>query len=149
MLVQLYGIDFHVTTDDYRDRCTKEVPEDVRELYQHDQAPSLDALLEKVKVMSKEPLKDTVYSGGGFIIVEKILELLVGKPFYQIAKEEVFDPLEMNHSTFEQTSEKDIIMGETTLVRQMGYSPKEHSQLFQYSNVDNIRRFSQTCKRDR
>jgi CubicO group peptidase (beta-lactamase class C family) len=42
------------------------------------------------------------YSGGGTSVVQLILTDLLGKPFPQIMRELVLDPLEMHHSTFEQ-----------------------------------------------
>jgi CubicO group peptidase (beta-lactamase class C family) len=40
------------------------------------------------------------YSNLGYVVVQRILEDAIGKPFSQIARETVFEPLGMNHSTF-------------------------------------------------
>jgi CubicO group peptidase (beta-lactamase class C family) len=42
------------------------------------------------------------YSGGGYVIVQKILQDVTGKPFAQLMQEEVLNPLRMTHSTFVQ-----------------------------------------------
>ncbi len=42
------------------------------------------------------------YSGGGYVIVQKLLEDMTGKPFPVLAKERIFDRLGMTNSTFEQ-----------------------------------------------
>jgi hypothetical protein len=42
------------------------------------------------------------YSGGGTTIVQQILMDLLGKPFPQIARELVLEPVGMDHSTYEQ-----------------------------------------------
>jgi CubicO group peptidase (beta-lactamase class C family) len=42
------------------------------------------------------------YSGGGTSIVQLILTDLLGKPFPEIMRELVLDPLQMQHSTYEQ-----------------------------------------------
>ena len=40
------------------------------------------------------------YSGEGYVLLQKTLEHLTGKPFETLAREEVFKPLEMKHSSF-------------------------------------------------
>ena len=42
------------------------------------------------------------YSGGGYIILQKVVEDVSGKPFETFMKDEVLDPLGMINSTFEQ-----------------------------------------------
>jgi CubicO group peptidase (beta-lactamase class C family) len=42
------------------------------------------------------------YSGGGYVIMQQLLEDVTGKPFLQIMRELVLDPLGMKHSTYEQ-----------------------------------------------
>jgi CubicO group peptidase (beta-lactamase class C family) len=42
------------------------------------------------------------YSGGGYVIVQKILQDVTGKSFPQLMREEVLSPLGMSHSTFSQ-----------------------------------------------
>jgi CubicO group peptidase (beta-lactamase class C family) len=41
------------------------------------------------------------YANFGYVIIQLILEDVLGKPFTQIAQEIIFDPLEMTNSTFE------------------------------------------------
>ena len=42
------------------------------------------------------------YSGGGYEVMQQLVTDVTGKPFAQLAKEIVLDPLGMTHSTFEQ-----------------------------------------------
>jgi CubicO group peptidase (beta-lactamase class C family) len=42
------------------------------------------------------------YSGGGYCVLQQLLMAATGKPFPELARELVLDPLEMNGSTYEQ-----------------------------------------------
>jgi CubicO group peptidase (beta-lactamase class C family) len=42
------------------------------------------------------------YSGGGYVVLQSLLEDAAGKPFARLAQELVLEPLEMHDSTFEQ-----------------------------------------------
>ncbi|NOJ91895.1 class A beta-lactamase-related serine hydrolase [Corallococcus coralloides] len=48
------------------------------------------------------PGKESRYSGGGYVVVQALLTDLAKKPFPQLMKEAVLDPVGMKHSTFEQ-----------------------------------------------
>jgi CubicO group peptidase (beta-lactamase class C family) len=48
-----------------------------------------------------EPGSKWEYSNFGYLVIQQLLENVVGKPFPEIAKETVFDPLGMTYSTFE------------------------------------------------
>lgn len=52
--------------------------------------------------VDKTPGESFRYSGGGYCILQQVLIDQKGKPFPQLMQELIFQPLEMNHSTFEQ-----------------------------------------------
>jgi CubicO group peptidase (beta-lactamase class C family) len=42
------------------------------------------------------------YSGGGYTVLQLLIEDVTGKPLHELAQEVVFDPLGMDHSTFQK-----------------------------------------------
>jgi len=69
--------------------------------YEHDTiAPSFADALATVQI-EHEP-GAFHYSGGGFVVVQRVISELTGQPFPHAARTLVFDPLGMRHSTFEQ-----------------------------------------------
>ena len=48
------------------------------------------------------PNKDWRYSGGGYVILQELLENVTGKPFPAFMKETIFKKLKMNRSTYQQ-----------------------------------------------
>lgn len=53
-------------------------------------------------VVNSEPKKEWRYSGGGYMIVQMVLMDVLQKNFESIAQQYVFQPLQMQHSTFSQ-----------------------------------------------
>jgi CubicO group peptidase (beta-lactamase class C family) len=49
------------------------------------------------------------YSGGGYVVVQELLEDVSGEPLSKILKEAVLVPLQMNQSTFEQPLSKKLM----------------------------------------
>lgn len=52
--------------------------------------------------MERAPMTAMKYSGGGVTVMELALSDALGRPFREIAREYVLDPVGMEHSTFEQ-----------------------------------------------
>ncbi len=56
--------------------------------------------LNKPAVVEFVPGTKWQYSNIGYVVIQQILEDKIGKPFFRIAQETVFEPLGMKHSTF-------------------------------------------------
>ena len=74
------------------------------------QLPTLLQILDGVKPANTPPIRvDSIpgsrwrYSGGGYGVLQQLLIDTGGKSFQTLAQEIVFEPLEMKHSTFEQS----------------------------------------------
>jgi CubicO group peptidase (beta-lactamase class C family) len=63
--------------------------------------PSLVQILGTV-FFERPPFTGYKYSGGGFVIMQLALMEALGRPFAEILRESVLDPLSMAHSTYEQ-----------------------------------------------
>jgi CubicO group peptidase (beta-lactamase class C family) len=71
--------------------------------------PSTTEILDGIAPANTEPIRvvrtpgTTVeYSGGGFVILQALLEDITGMPFAPLMRTVLLDPLEMTHSTYEQ-----------------------------------------------
>ncbi|RKG79101.1 tetratricopeptide repeat protein [Corallococcus exercitus] len=71
--------------------------------------PTLQQVLNGEKPANTEAVRvdmvpgtEARYSGGGYVVVQQLLMDLTKKPFPQLMKEAVLDPVGMKHSTFEQ-----------------------------------------------
>ncbi len=56
--------------------------------------------LNKPAVVELAPVTKWQYSNIGYVVIQQILEDKLGKPFFRIAQETVFEPLGMKNSTF-------------------------------------------------
>jgi CubicO group peptidase (beta-lactamase class C family) len=72
------------------------------ENYEIKKLPTLDELLREVKPVA-EPGKQVRYSGGGYLISQKILSDNIAPDYEKWMQENVLRPLDMRHSTFDQT----------------------------------------------
>jgi CubicO group peptidase (beta-lactamase class C family) len=77
---------------------------------QGEEVPDLQQILDGEAPANSFPIRvaavpGTVhrYSGGGYMIVQQLLEDITAEPFPQIMQDTVLDPWEMNASTFEST----------------------------------------------
>lgn len=75
--------------------------------------PSLDQILKGEKpcntgkVIIDEKIRHKAgYSGGGFMVIQKVLENVTGKKFEKLAEEKIFKPLSMNNSDFKDRDVK-------------------------------------------
>lgn len=71
--------------------------------------PSLLQILDGIRPANSPPIRVEAvpgsrwsYSGGGYEIVQLLIEDVTGRPFREVARELVLDPLGMTRSTFEQ-----------------------------------------------
>jgi CubicO group peptidase (beta-lactamase class C family) len=71
------------------------------ENYEIKNLPTLDELLRTVKPVAY-PGRQVQYSGGGYLIAQKILEDNIGSNYEQLMQDKVLRPLGMSHSTFDQ-----------------------------------------------
>jgi len=53
-------------------------------------------------IVDKTPEKSFRYSGGGYNVIQQMMIDVAGKPFPELMKELVLDPLEMNNSSYNQ-----------------------------------------------
>ncbi len=74
---------------------------------QSEELPTLQQILNGVPVAKSQPMRVDLspatrrrYSGGGYMIVQQLLEDIVGKPFPEIMKETVFDSIDMKSSFY-------------------------------------------------
>ena len=89
--------------------------------------PTLVQVLKGEKPATNEPVRVEAvpgtrwrYSGGGFAIVQQLLEDVTGQSFAELARELVFDPIGMSHSTYDPWSPKAVATGVATPFRNTG-----------------------------
>jgi len=59
-------------------------------------------------IVDAEPNTIWRYSGGGYVIIQQLVEDVTGIPFAQFIQDTVFGPIGMEHSTFEQPLSKNL-----------------------------------------
>ncbi len=71
--------------------------------------PTLPQLLNGVKPANSDPVRVDIkpgtqwrYAGGGYEVMQQLIEDVTGKPYAEVAHDLVLQPLEMTHSTYEQ-----------------------------------------------
>ena len=71
--------------------------------------PNLEQILDGLPPANSPAIRvDTVpgttwrYSGGGYVVLQQLMEDLTGEPFAKLMKETVLDPIGMTHSTYAQ-----------------------------------------------
>jgi CubicO group peptidase (beta-lactamase class C family) len=76
---------------------------------QGDPVPTLPQLLNGVKPANTEAIRVDIkpgsqwrYSGGGYEIVQQLIQDITGKSFSEVTQELLLGPLQMTHSTYEQ-----------------------------------------------
>lgn len=74
-----------------------------------EKVPSVGQVLDGVPPANSDPVRvDLVpgsefrYSGGGYVVMQQLLEDVTGRSFAELVQATVLDPLGMQHSTFEQ-----------------------------------------------
>ena len=79
------------------------------------QMPTLLQILDGTPPANSKPLrvdgapnKDWRYSGGGYVILQELLENVTGKPFPAFMKETIFKKIKMNRSTYQQPLPKEF-----------------------------------------
>lgn len=88
------------------------------ELNSFHEIPSMAKLLEGRTPYCNEPIKakyepesDFQYSDAGFCIIQQLIEDLTGKPFKEVMDERIFQPLNMNSSTYSAKKKADFSCG--------------------------------------
>jgi len=84
--------------------------------------------------INRIPKSDFIYSDNNFLLLEKLLEDLYGKPFRELAKEKIFDPLEMANSQYidyENLRSYDIALGHD----KDGIKIEKHKNIYPYDSV--------------
>jgi CubicO group peptidase (beta-lactamase class C family) len=70
--------------------------------------------------VKEAPGNEFHYSAGGYMVVQQMIEDVAGKPFAHLAKEWIFDPLGMTHSTFNPLLPEDTPLPAATAHRRDG-----------------------------
>jgi CubicO group peptidase (beta-lactamase class C family)/D-alanyl-D-alanine dipeptidase len=76
--------------------------------------PSLAATVDSINrtTLVARPGTLTKYSNGGLAVVGRVLEVVLGKPFEQIARERILDPLQMRSSGFSRKTAPPAVYSE-------------------------------------
>jgi CubicO group peptidase (beta-lactamase class C family) len=77
--------------------------------------PSLQEILDGSPPANNEPVRsvrapglESSYSGGGYMVIQQLIEDVTGEPFASLAAERIFGPLHMESATFEQPLPREL-----------------------------------------
>lgn len=83
--------------------------------------PNILQVLDGLEPSNNDPIRvDTVpgsayrYSGGGYTVLQLLIEDVTGRPLYELTEELVFSPLGMDHSSFQKPL-SEALLAKTTL----------------------------------
>ena len=83
--------------------------------YQHEPIPTVEQILRGDYPANSTPVRLNLmpgtkfsYSGGGFVVIQCIMESVLNKPFPQIMDEVVFKPLKMTRSTYQNLPDGEV-----------------------------------------
>jgi len=99
------GIIFHSRhVRHFQFKCRNPPLDDYQAQYAHDWNEDLDLDLERRPVcVMYQPGEKSIYSGGGYTILELLVEEISGLTFTDYMQREIFDPLGMTQSSFAYT----------------------------------------------
>ena len=72
---------------------------------------STDEIIKEVKIARTPNKNNFEYSGGGTMLLQKVIELKCDKPFVEVVKERVFTPLGMKQSTYSPAKTAETAQG--------------------------------------
>lgn len=103
--------------------------------YRRGPLPTIHEILTGTPPANNEPIKLTTvpgqtysYSGGGYTVIQLILETVLGKPFHQLMDEIILKPLKMSRSTYMILPEAETNYAPAYLTGELRADPDHHSQ---------------------
>lgn len=96
-----------------------------------------DEIIKDVKLDHLPDKEHFSYSGGGTMLLQKIVEIVCKKPFADVVKEQVFEPLAMQKSSYNPEEEK-IAIGHAPDGKSIRFAYPEHAAAGLYSTPDDL-----------